>query len=353
MSSTQLQSRPVPAAPVPLAPAFPSPALLGGVLAAGVLCALPFLVQGYLLFQLTMVTVYAIAVLGLNLLTGFNGQISVGHGAFYGIGAYVAAVCMDHWDMPYWQTPFLAAAICLGVGYLFGLPALRLRGPYLALATLALATAFPQLLKYKYLQNLTGGSQGISILKPEAPFGLPLDEDQWLYFVCLAFAAALFAGAHQLIRSRIGDALVAIRENSVAAEAMGINIARYKALTFAVSAAYTGVAGALGAIAVQFVAPDSFNLFVSITFLVGVVVGGLATVSGAVWGALFIEFVPNVADQLSKSAPWAVYGVLLIACILLMPAGVAGLLRRGTGQSSVLARARRLVPGTGKRGRPA
>jgi branched-chain amino acid transport system permease protein len=289
-------------------------------------CAVPFLFSDYLLFQLTMVLVYAIAILGLNMLTGYSGQISVGHGAFFGIGAYVAAVAMTQWDVSYAVTPFLAAGVCLVAGFLFGLPALRLRGPYLALATFALAVAFPQLLKYKYLQGFTGGSQGIMVEKPEVPFGLPIDQDQFLYFFCLAFAALLFAGARNLMRSRIGEALVSIREHAVAAEAMGVDIALYKTLTFAISAAYTGVAGALSAAVVQYVAPDSFNLFVSITLLIGVVIGGLATISGALYGAVFVEFIPNIADQVSKAAPWAVYGVMLIACVLVMPTGIAGAL---------------------------
>jgi branched-chain amino acid transport system permease protein len=293
---------------------------------AAVACVIPFLFGDYLLFQLTMVIVYAIAILGLNMLTGYSGQISVGHGAFFGIGAYVAAIAMTQWGLSYAVTPFLAGGVCLIAGYLFGLPALRLRGPYLALATFALAIAFPQLLKYKYLLRFTAGSEGITVEKPEVPFGLPIDQDQWLYYFCLAFAAVLFAGGRNLMRSRIGEALVSLREHPVAAEAMGVDIALYKTLTFAISAAYTGVAGALSAAVVQYVAPDSFDLFVSITLLVGVVIGGLATISGALYGAVFVEFIPNIADQISKAAPWAVYGVMLIACVLVMPSGIAGAL---------------------------
>jgi len=290
----------------------------------GLACLLPFVASDYRLFQLTMVLVYAIALLGLNILTGFNGQISLGHGAFYAIGAYAAAIAMEHAGVPYWATLPLAGIVCGVAGFLFGVPALRLEGVYLALATFALALAMPQLLKYKHFDDWTGGVQGIVILKPDAPFGLPLSADQWLYFFALMVAIVLFVAARNLLRGRIGRAIVAIRDQPIAAQAMGIDAARFKSLTFGVSAAFTGVAGALGAIAVQFVAPDSFGFFLSIIFLVGSVVGGVASIQGAVWGALFIQFVPNIADRISKAAPWAVYGVAMIAFVYLLPTGVAG-----------------------------
>src|SRR4051812_48585242 len=290
-------------------------------------CALPFVVSNYHTFQLTLVLVYAIALLGLNILTGYNGQISLGHGAFYALGAYCAAILMDKLGAPYWATVPAAAAVCLVAGFLFGLPALRLEGLYLALATFALGVAMPQLLKYHALEKWTGGVQGIVINKPDAPLGLPLNPDQWLYYFTLAIMLIMFILAWNLLRGRIGRALVAVRDQHMAAEAMGIHNALYKSLAFGVSAMYTGIAGALGAIAVQFVAPDSFNIFLSIIFLVGIVVGGLASISGAVYGALFIQFVPNIADDLSKAAPWAVFGIFMIVFVYLMPTGVAGALR--------------------------
>jgi branched-chain amino acid transport system permease protein len=292
------------------------------------LCGLPFLLSNFSVFQLTLVMAYAIVLLGLNMLTGYNGQISLGHGAFYAIGAYVAAILMDHYGVPYWMTLPVAAGVCLVAGFLFGLPALRLEGPYLALATFALAVALPQLLKYKALQPWTGGVEGITLVKPDAPFGLPLNPDRWLYFFSLAVAIGMFFLGRNLLRGRIGRAMVAIRDNPIAAEAMGIDIALYKSLTFGVSAMFTGVGGALGAIAVQFVAPDSFNVFLSIAFLVGVVVGGLATVQGAVYGAIFIQFVPDIADRISKAAPWAIYGIMVILFMYLAPGGVASFVHR-------------------------
>jgi len=302
------------------------------LLLVAVACALPFVLTSYRTFQATLVLVYAIALLGLNILTGYNGQISLGHGAFYAIGAYCAAILMDQAGVPYWATIPIAAAVCLLVGFLFGLPALRLEGLYLALATFALAVSMPPILKSHLLEKWTGGVQGITILKPDPPaflaaMGITLNADQWLYFFSLAVAVVAFVIGWNLISGRVGRALIAIRDHHTAAEAMGVNTALYKSLAFGVSAMYTGIAGALGAIAVQFVAPDSFTVFLSITFLVGIVVGGLASLAGALYGALFIQFVPNIADELSKAAPWAVFGVFLIAFIYLMPTGVAGALR--------------------------
>lgn len=280
----------------------------------------------YHLFQMTMVVVYAIAILGLSLLTGFNGQISLGHGAFYAIGAYTSAILMTTWDVPYWATLPVAAAVCALVGFLVGLPALRLGGLYLALTTFALAVAIPQILKFKAFEGWTGGVQGLVIDKPEAPFDLDLSPDQWLYLFTLAVAVVLYVIAWNLVRGRIGRAMMAIRDHAMAAEAMGVNIALVKTGTFAVSALFTGVAGALGAIAVQFVAPDSFAVFVSIFLFVGLVVGGVSSIGGTLIGAAFIEFVPNLADKVSKAAPGAVYGVILIAAMFLMPSGAGGLI---------------------------
>ncbi|MEX0960339.1 MAG: branched-chain amino acid ABC transporter permease [Burkholderiales bacterium] len=304
--------------------------------------ALPFVVSNYRVFQFNLVLVYAIVLLGLNILTGYNGQISLGHGAFYGIGAYTAAIMISHFGIAYWVTVPVAGVICLIAGFLFGLPALRLRGHHLALATFALGVSMPQLLKYKHLEEWTGGVQGIVIDKPGAPFGLPLNPDQWLYLFTLVIAVAMFFFAYNLLRGRVGRALVAIRDHPIAADAMGVNSALYKSLAFGVSALYTGVAGALGAIVVQFVAPDSFAAFLSIGFFVGIVAGGLASISGAVYGALFVQFVPNFADEISRAAPWAIYGIVLLLFVYLMPTGVAGMVRKLGGK---LARLGRTGPG--------
>ena len=297
------------------------------------LVLLPFLVKNYRVFQFNLVLVYAVAILGLNILTGFNGQISLGHGAFYAFGAYTAAIMMDKIGAPYWTTLPVAGAVCFAFGFLVGFPALRLAGHYLALATFALALAVPQLLKYKKIEGWTGGVQGIVLSKPDAPFefslfGQPLSPDRWLYFFTLLATAIMFLLAWNLLHGRVGRALIAIRDHPIAATAMGINLPMFKSLAFGVSAGFTGVAGALGAIAVAYVSPDSFTVTLSIFLLVGVVVGGLASIPGAIFGAIFIQFVPNISDQISKSAPAAIYGILLIGLMYLMPTGVMGMVQR-------------------------
>lgn len=315
-----------PSTPIPPAPAAVSKRRRAfGAIALCTLALVPLLLPNYRVFQINLGLVYAIALFGLNLLTGYNGQISLGHGAFYAVGAYTAAILMETWGVPYWVVVPIAGVVSFVVGYLFGLPALRLAGHYLALATFALAVALPQLLKYKLFEPFTGGVQGIVFTaKPDAPFGIPLSSDRWLYLFTLAVLVPMFLAGRSLLQGRIGRALVAIRDHPVAAEAMGIDTARYKATAFGISALYTGVAGALGAIVVQFVSPDSFAPFLSISFLVGIVIGGLASVSGAIYGGMFIEIVPTIAEQISKSAPWAVYGVVLIAFVRFAPRGVAG-----------------------------
>jgi len=314
-------------APLANKPALSRNQLVGlGLLLVGI-CVLPFFIANYRVFQLTLALAYAIAILGLNMLMGFNGQISLGHGAFYAIGAYTAAILMDKGGVPYWLTIPIAGVICLAAGFLFGLPALRLEGLYLSIATLALGIAMPQILKHKVFEHWTGGSQGLVIMKPDPPEWLKISQDQWLYFFVLAWTVLLFFIAWNLLRGRVGRAMVAIRDQPVAAQAMGVNTAMVKSMTFGVSAMYTGIAGALGAIVVQFVAPDSFGIFLSFTLFIGVVIGGLSSISGAVYGALFIQFIPNVADEISKAAPWAIYGVFLIAFMYVMPTGVAGFVR--------------------------
>jgi branched-chain amino acid transport system permease protein len=313
----------------PRATAIARPSARQLAIGAAVIVALvvPLLLENFVVFQLTLVMVYGLAILGLNLLTGFNGQFSLGHSAFYGIGAYTAAILMDRIDLAYYWTLPCAGVVCFVVGFLFGLPALRLQGLYLALATFALATAMPQILKFQPLEPLTGGVQGIVILKPDPPPGVPLDADQWLYFFTLAVLLVMFAGAANLVKSRTGGAIMAIRDHPIAAAAMGINTALYKTLTFGVSAAYTGVAGALGAIAIQFVAPDSFTFLLSVSLLVGLVVGGVGSIPGSLFGGLFVLFVPNLAERVSTGLAGAIYGVILLLVIFVMPSGAAGFVR--------------------------
>jgi len=287
----------------------------------------PFMVSGYHTHQLTEIVIYAIALLGLNLLTGFSGQISLGNGAFYALGAYTAVILMTRLAVPYWATLPVAGAVCFVVGVLFGRPAARLEGLYLALATFALAVATPQIFKHDALQPWTGGSSGVILDKPASPIPAQLSNDQWLYFFCLAVAIVLFTAAWNVVRGRTGRALVALRDHPIAAAAMGIDTTSYKSVSFGVSAMYTGIAGALGALAAGFVSPDSFTIALSLQLVVGGVVGGIASIFGTLFGAAFIEVVPDLASKLSDAAPTALYGILLIVCMMVMPDGLAGVVR--------------------------
>src|SRR4051812_12332013 len=295
----------------------------------------PFWLSGYHLYQFSQVLIYAIALLGLNLLTGFNGQLSLGHGAFFALGGYGAAILIVKLGLPYFVAIPIAGAACFVAGFLFGFPALRFGGLYLALATFALAVATPQMLAYKRIDFLTGGSQGVQVPKPGPLFGLPMTTDQSVFWLCLGVAAVLFLIAFNLVTGRVGRALVAIRDHPIAAETMGVDAALYKTVCFGISALYAGIAGGLDAIAVGFVSPESFGLALSLAFLVGIVIGGLASIPGVLFGAVFIEFVPNWADQLTvyfgenaKALPGAVYGLLMILMMAAAPTGIAGLVKK-------------------------
>jgi len=318
------------------------PMLGKAVIVIGVLIALtiPFSVESFTMYQVTLALIYAIGIVGLNLLTGFNGQFSLGHSTFFALGAYTTAVMMNQWDVSFYATVIPAAVVCLVAGFLFGLPALRLDGLYLALATFALAIATPQLLKHKHLEEYTGGVQGLDAFKPEAPgwfIGLNedvLDDNAWLYYMVLAFLILTFWLANRLVKSRTGRALIAIRDNPLSAKTMGINLPIYKATTFGVSAMFTGVAGALSAIAVEFVAPESFTFNVAIMLLVGLVVGGVGSIYGAIFGGFFVLLVPNFSESFGEwlkvqgvldqpqGLTWAIYGLFLILAVYVMPGGM-------------------------------
>src|SRR5438067_3726155 len=287
----------------------------------GLLLVVPLFVKNFIIFQLTMLLIYGLAVLALNILTGGSGQFSLGQSAFYAVGAYTSAILMEHVGMNYALTLPIAGLICFGFGFLFGQPALRLSGVYLALATFALAAAIPQLLKLGFFEHWTGGVQGLVVTKPDAPFGLPISQDLWFYYFTLAISIGIYIASINLLRSRSGRAFMAIRDNEIAASAMGVDVALYKTLAFGVSAGITGVAGGLGAIAVQFVAPDGYTITLSIALVLGMVVGGVGWLPGSIVGAAFIIFVPNMAEGISKGLSGAVFGVLLFLVIYLVPHG--------------------------------
>lgn len=289
------------------------------VLAA--LLIVPWFVKHYFVFQLTIVLAYGMAIMGLNILTGVTGQVSIGQGAFFAIGAYVTAILMDSFSASYVIGLPVAGLVCFVIGFLFGFPALRLRGTYLALATFALAAATPHLLKLHFLDPWTGGVGGIFLVAPDAPLGLPLEQDLWLYYLTLAIYVVFFVTASNLLRSRSGRAMMATRDNAIAASALGVNTGLYRTLAFGISAGMTGVAGGLSALAVQFVATDAFPILLSIGIFVGMVIGGASWLPGALLGGAFMVFVPNIAESISKGLSGAVYGVLLFVAIFLLPHG--------------------------------
>jgi branched-chain amino acid transport system permease protein len=316
-----------------------------------ILALLPRFLGEFRLSQFTYVGIYFIALLGLNILTGYSGQISLGHGAFMGIGAYVTAVLtlgrpglvLFDKHPPGWlpigdgMRPALTIPIAFVVtgiaGFIFGMPALRLAGVSLALATFAMAVSLPTVAKR--FEDVTGGGGGLSLPLPETPFGLDVATPHWLYYQAWGCAAILFLVAWLLVRARVGRAWRAIRDGELAATASGVSPALYKTLAFGVSSAFAGVAGSLLAIQVAYVNPDTFPLSLSILLLASVVVGGLGSLSGVIFGAILLEFLPLWAQHppllpidLSKQAPGVAFGVVLIVIMFLIPAGIAGLLRR-------------------------
>ncbi|WP_238529695.1 branched-chain amino acid ABC transporter permease [Pseudooceanicola batsensis] len=286
-----------------------------------VLVFAPAFAKNFFVFQMTLWLIYAIAILALNLLTGSSGQVSLGHSAFYAIGAYTAAILLNETGLNYVLTLPVAALFGFVAGFLFGFPALRLTGVALAMATFALAVATPAIIKLHVFEEWTGGVQGLFVDKPRAPFGLPISDDAWLYYLTLAVGVLVFLFGLSLLNSRTGRACLALRDNPIAASAMGVNVALYKTLIFGVSAAIASIAGALSAIAIQFVAVDSFTFHLAILLFVGMVVGGIGWLPGSLVGAAFVVFVPNIADGISQGLSGAVFGGLLLLVIFVLPNG--------------------------------
>ncbi len=316
------------------------------IVAAIVLVVLPLQLNSYWVGTITQWMPLAIAALGLNLLTGYNGQISVGHGALYGAGAYTTALLITNWRWGFLGAILGASVVCFLIGVLIGLPALRIKGLYLALVTLAVATLFPQILEM--FSKTTGGSTGLSITSPQIyrgslrekpvrflpPEGSGLATDQWKYYFFLAITLVCFILVRNLVKSRFGRSLVAIRDNEVAAAVSGVNVASAKVITFGVSSALAGIGGGLAALANDQprIASGSFTIETSLYFLVAVVVGGAASIIGPAIGAiaygLFLNVLtPELPEDLKASTP-LILGGLLIVLMLTEPGGIVGLWRR-------------------------
>lgn len=300
------------------------------VVAAVYVLSIPYTFPEFRVAQFSDAIAFSIAVLGLGLLTGFNGQISVGHGAFFGVGAYTTAILTaDHgWD--HLTTIPVAMLLCFVIGVLAGIPALRISGLYLALVTLALATLFPLVLQ-KY-SDTTGGSTGIGVPDFEPPgWAGDLAEDQWAFYVLLVFAVITFVLVRNLIRSRVGRAIIAIRDGEIAAEVLGVNLALYKVVTFGISAMIAGLGGSLlvmNTAVLDRVDPQQYTIARSIQFLAALVIGGAATIFGPILGALFIVFVPEWASDVNPELSNVIFGGVLIALMLVLPSGFLGGLKR-------------------------
>ena len=322
--------------------------LVGFALLTVAVVIAPFLFSNYHTYQLAFVGLYLVALAGLDILTGFTGQISLGHGAFMGIGAYTTTILVvDHGWRDLWTIP-LAGVVAGVIGLAFGLPATRFAGPYLALATFAVPLSLIGVLKR--FPHFTGGNVGKNLPQLHSEFGWDTNPSIWFYVVCWTVGLIMFALAFLLVRGRFGRSLRAVRDSEIASTASGVSTASVKTAAFGISAFYCGVAGSLYAIGITYVNPDTFPIDLSILLLVGIVLGGAGSLSGMVFGALFVEFIriswgPAILDLFSKAhhvnthAPGSglvVYGVVLLLVLYIAPTGAAGLVRRLVAMASRL-----------------
>jgi branched-chain amino acid transport system permease protein len=292
------------------------------VLVGAVLLSFP----QYYIFVSSTILINFIAISGLIILVGHCGQISLGHGAFVGFGGYVCAIAMETLGLPYWLAVPLTGIVSFFIGFLFGYPALRLEGHYLALATFAFGLTFPQIIKSKWLQPVTGGTMGMVLGRPKSLLPDILSDDHWLFLFVAFWGLATYLIAVGISHSRLSLAWRTLRDHRVAAEVTGIDRLSSNNAAFALSSMYAGISGALGVVLTQFVAPDTFSFFMSFTLLVGAVIGGVHSLLGAMIGAIFIQFIPDLAESISKAAPWAVYGGFMLVVITVAPGGIAGVL---------------------------
>jgi branched-chain amino acid transport system permease protein len=306
----------------------PAANIISFAIAAAVVAVVPWILPPYISFELAYAGAYAIAILGLVILTGMNGQASLGHGAFMAVGGYAVAIAVSRAGWPPEAAILIAAVLCAIFGWLVGMVALRLSGAYLALATFALAVSVAPVLKR--FKDATGGAQGLTFSTAHAPGALAtvLDNERWLYYEAWLLVGVLFAASWFALQGRLGRALRAIRDNEIAAVSFGINPAFYKALAFAWSAAYAGIAGALIANATAFVSPDTYALNLSITLLIGGVLGGLGSMWGAIVGGFVVEFLPLWAQNISTAASPLIYGISLIVVMIAVPGGIVGAIQR-------------------------
>lgn len=295
---------------------------VAGIVAVVALLGFPLVAPGYQTFQLTGVMTYAVAALGLNLITGYVGQVSLGHNAFFALGSYTAVLAHLYFGTGSFLSVMLAGLVTFVAGVLAGYPAKRLRGLYLALITLILAVSVVPMIKQ--FKAYTGGAAGLLVDKPTPPAWFTLGQDAWIYYIVLAFAVVAFWFIRNFVGGSVGRALAGVREGDLAASSMGVNVNHLKVVVFGVGSMLAGVGGALATFTIGFIGPDSFTMMLSIGFLAAIVVGGLGTIWGALVAGLFLQYVPSYASDLGQALAGAVYGGILIVCMFLMPKGIVG-----------------------------
>lgn len=301
-----------------------------GVLLLVALATLPAVLPQYVVLQLSLTLTYAMAMLGLNLLLGYSGQVCLAQGAFFACGAYTSAILASRYGLdPLLTLPFATVATGL-VGVVIGLPALRLGGLQLAIVTFGIAMVVPQLILK--LDSFTNGATGIGIDQPAPPAWFPGGQETWLYLLCIAAATVCVAVMLRILRGDTGRALRALRDNALIAESLGVDLTKARLMVFAVSSCFAGLAGGLYAILNAYVSPQSFLAAKSIEILIGAIVGGVATVGGAFIGALFVVFVPEWTTEANPAIGGLIYGLCLIATMLLAREGLVGLVLTGLGR---------------------
>jgi branched-chain amino acid transport system permease protein len=295
---------------------------------------IPGVAPGYILYLVSLALIYAIVAIGLGILVGHTGQISLGHAGLFAIGAYTSALLTSRLGLPFVVGLLSAGAFTAAIGFLLGLPALRLSGPYLAVATLGFGLAIPQLVVWQ--GTWTGGSSGLHLLPPASlplgAFTIVFRTDQDFYYLAAAVLIALTIFARNVVTSHTGRAFVTIRDSEIAARAMGVDLVRYKTTAFALSALYAGIAGSLYAHLLRGISPEDFTVLLSVDFLTMIVLGGLGSVGGALAGALLLTLLQNALTRLPvvhdfKNLYIVVLGVILILTIAFFPRGLAGIVR--------------------------
>ena len=304
------------------------------------LLVLPFVADGYIVYMACLVAVTTISVVGLNILTGYTGLLSIGHAAFNGVGAFACAVAATRWGLPFWLAIPFGGLVAAAAGVLVGLPSLRIKGLYLAIATLAAQFIF--LFIVQHWESVTGGDRGLQVPSPQLG-SLRLDSDFRLYWLIVPVAVAMCVFAANLFRTRIGRAFIAVRERDYSAEVLGIDLLRTKLLSFALASFYAGIAGALMAYFFRVVNPEQYGFSSSILQLTAVIVGGLGSILGSVLGSLFMVALPELLKGLATalagadaakvavllaSARELVFGLLIVGFLLFEPFGLAEIVRR-------------------------